>query len=448
MKLTVFHAEDGDCLLLTSRDGHTALVDGGRARSFRASTWPVLRSMAEAGDVLDLVVVSHIDADHIEGILWLLEAVAAWTVYDYQREQGNERAKEPAVERPPTITKLWHNSWTAQVGDLAGPIQALADAVVGGLDTAPFDRSDLSEQQRGVLDAMEGLAESIPQGIALRRLVDDETPIVRNAPFDDLVLLRDPPHVERLGSAKLTVLGPSAGHLEALRETWRDWIADRATPRPADGPPTAPVAPGAGLGSAALGEVGLSDVIAADRARNVDLVRSLVMGAEVITTSRASRVTPPNRASITLLAREGKRSCLLTGDAAEDEILEGLEAAGELRDGRTWCNVVKVQHHGSEYNLSTGFAGAVLADHYVFCADGHHDNPDPSVVRTVIETRLGADPRPFTLWFNCSPERTARDRRTAMRAAIREATKAERAHPGIVSVEVLADDRHHLEIPV
>ena len=161
-------------------------------------------------------------------------------------------------------------------------------------------------------------------------------------------------------------------------------------------------------------------------------------------------MTPPNRASITLLVEEAGRTLLLTGDAAEEEILEGLTAAGHLSDGAPfWCDVVKVQHHGSEHNLSRVFASRVLADQYVFCADGAHANPNPAVVRTLLETRIEADPdRPFTVWFTCSAERTLPARRTAMRAALKEARRLESRHTEQVSVRVLEDDQPFLEIEV
>ena len=89
----------------------------------------------------------------------------------------------------------------------------------------------------------------------------------------------------------------------------------------------------------------------------------------------------------------------------------------------------------------------MLADHYVFCGDGAHDNPDPSVVKTIVETRLAQDTRPFTLWFNCSPERTRKQRRASLRAAIDEAHAAADAHPE-VTVRVLADDQPFFEIEV
>jgi hypothetical protein len=168
----------------------------------------------------------------------------------------------------------------------------------------------------------------------------------------------------------------------------------------------------------------------------------------IIERTRPSAVTPPNRASITLLAEEDGRTLLLTGDAAEEEILEGLEAAGCFVDGDPfWCNVVKVQHHGSEHNLSRVFASRVLAEQYVLCADGAHGNPNPSVVKTLLETRL-ADARPFTVWFNCSAERTTPQRRKAMQAALKEARRLEVRHTGQLTVRVLDDDQPFFDIEV
>ena len=75
-------------------------------------------------------------------------------------------------------------------------------------------------------------------------------------------------------------------------------------------------------------------------------------------------------------------------------------------------SVLKVQHHGSEHNLDEAFCRAITADHYVFCANGEYENPDPRVVEAIITSRIGSpqerstNPQtsdPFTLWFNSNP---------------------------------------------
>ena len=75
MKLRVFHASDGDCLLLSSSDAkpRRILIDGGRKSSFEDHTRAVLGQLREAGGKLHVVCVSHIDDDHISGVLKLVE---------------------------------------------------------------------------------------------------------------------------------------------------------------------------------------------------------------------------------------------------------------------------------------------------------------------------------------------------------------------------------------
>lgn len=420
MKLKVFFAGDGDCLLLTSGDGRHVLIDGGRRGSFERQTRPLLHDMAASDTAIELVVVSHIDADHISGVISLLEDLAAWAVHDFQVNEGrNPTFPEPARPRPPEIGGLWHNSWRAQLGDLAGPIEALAATVSEAMELAAPGAATGSGAARRAIESVTDLAESIPDGIRLMRLVDDQTPISRNASFGSkLVRLRRPVHTQQVGTTTLTVLGPSEKHLRRLRDDWRDWLERQR--QPAGGGPTS-----------------------VDEAQAV--LGSIATAAEIIERTNPARVTPPNRASITLLAEEDGRTCLLTGDAAEEELLEGLSAAGRLANGPFRCDVLKVQHHGSEFNLSKVFAGQVLADHYVFCADGAHGNPNPSVVKTVIESRLDAA-GPFTIWFNCSEQRAIPQRRKAVGAAIREARAAASRHRDRITVEVLDDDQPFFEI--
>ena len=71
--VTVFPASDGDCILVSygSTPVRHVLVDGGRTSTY-ASLKPALQNIIDAGERLELLVLSHIDADHIEGLLSLL----------------------------------------------------------------------------------------------------------------------------------------------------------------------------------------------------------------------------------------------------------------------------------------------------------------------------------------------------------------------------------------
>ena len=77
---------------------------------------------------------------------------------------------------------------------------------------------------------------------------------------------------------------------------------------------------------------------------------------------------------------------LLTGDARGDKIMEWLEAEG-YPEGQAHFDVIKLPHHGSDRNVSSGFFEKVTADNYVICGDGKHGNPEPETFRMIFDTR-------------------------------------------------------------
>lgn len=74
-RIEMLQASEGDCLILSygnQRRPQHVVIDGGRK-----STWkrlrPRLEQIAARGEELELLVISHIDRDHIEGVLALME---------------------------------------------------------------------------------------------------------------------------------------------------------------------------------------------------------------------------------------------------------------------------------------------------------------------------------------------------------------------------------------
>lgn len=392
MKLKVFQSDKGDCLLLTAEDGTRMLADGGMASSYREHVAPALGQLAKAGENLDLLYVSHIDRDHISGVLALLDDLVDWRVYDYQHQAGNKSFPKPAAIRPPEPARLWHNAFHDQVADNAGEVEQLLAASASVLEGSA-KRALLTEAGR-----QRDLASSVPEGIELsRRASPEQLGIPVNQEFGGgLVFVRDDQarNTVRLGALKLTVIGPFNKQLKDLRKEWNAWLRDHAK---------------------ALAD--LQRKMASDGER---LALGQVDGFGPALAARAgelgdiTKVTPPNLASLMLLVEADDASVLLTGDGHSDHILAGLEAAGRLESDGIHVDVLKVQHHGSENNIKPGFCQTVTADHYIFCGNGAHANPDLRAVSAIIDSRLGpssgrtpnpaAVDRPFKLWFNSSSD--------------------------------------------
>ncbi len=386
MRLTVFNAGKGDCLLLTSADGKRVLVDGGMSDAYKRHVAGPLGRLRADGAKLDLVYVSHIDADHISGVLQLLDDEVAWRVHDFQLAHENPRHREPSRPRPPEVAAIWHNAFREQVAQNVGQVEELLAATASILAAGRTDRDlELAAAQRE-------LASSVPQGIKLsRRIAPEQLGIPLNEAFGGrLGMVREPHEKTALGRLRISVIGPFAADLEKLRAEWDEWLRKNVDK---------------------LSKIDARMREDADRLGTDDVSRlRAAIDLQAAELGDRSEVTAPNLASLMLLVEEDGRTLLLTGDGHADDVRAGLANAGVL-DGRgaIHVNVLKVQHHGAEFNIDEEFCRLVTADNYVLCGNGEHHNPDLGALRAILDSRLGPKSKrsenakagnAFKLWFS------------------------------------------------
>lgn len=214
LTLEVLCAEQGDCSLLhygTADKPHHILIDGGPPEVYANTLAPRLRKLREQrglsdGDSLplELVVLTHIDSDHIGGLL----ALARESRAIYERKQP----------LPWRIKRLWYNSFDAVVGNTQ--LAALQSLPVG---PAP-------EVQAFVAGAKEGCELCDLAG---------KLQISLNGPsttFDRFVMrpAKTAPSVD-LGGLSLTVLSPTAEQLHDLQVEWDKQLVELRQKRAAKG---------------------------------------------------------------------------------------------------------------------------------------------------------------------------------------------------------------------
>lgn len=335
--LDVRRARKGDCLLLhygTTNDPGLVVIDGGPASVYRPHLKPRLERIRQARDLddgaqlpIDLLMVSHVDDDHIRGIL------------DFTAElQANQKFAR--------IASFWHNSFEDVIGTAPAELTAAvqqhlgAAAVSGELPDVDDLLDDTDEDPEVVVDTMKVLA-SIEQGQRLRGAIKDLDGELNpefgkkliQAPSDDVAISDD---------LVFRIVGPLQPELRKLFEKHQDWLKQQQNK---------PKSAGAAL------------------AAYVD--RSV-----------------PNLSSIVVLATCGKKTILLTGDARGDKILEGLETSGVVPKGGTvHVDVLKVPHHGSSNNVEQAFFERITADHYVMSGDGEHGNPERETFEMLFAAR-------------------------------------------------------------
>lgn len=397
--LEALKAAYGDALLLhfgTAKAPSVVVIDGGPRGVYRTVLRPRLlelmknkKRLVDGQLPLPLVMVSHIDDDHVNGVLELA------------KELTDGREKKPFV-----VQGLWHNAFDDIVGngaaEMAAALETAAREVLktGELPAA----SPLRHTHTGLVVA------SVKQGRELRQAADAGAWRVNHEFGGKLVRAKagatKPISVGKSRGMTFTVLGPLEAQIQELQKEWESEIRRL------------------GFAKAAARAAEYAD----DSVFNLS---SLVVLAEA-------------------KVKGGKRRMLLTGDARGDHILTGLKEAGLMTGGTCHVDLLKLPHHGSDRNLEESFFRAVTADHYVVSSNGERfDNPDAATLKWLVAARAGS--APYTVYLTYPVSEFKFKKRTQIQRELQAFMDAGRStgaykvvcrEPGALSVRVdLGDER-------
>lgn len=348
LTLEVRRAKKGDCLLLhygTKTAPKLMLIDAGPSGVYGPQLEPRLDAIRAARQLtdqetlgVDVIMVSHVDDDHIKGILDLTKKLTT-----------QKKDKDPLYLKTKT---LWHNSF-----------DDLLKTTPTELNEAGFGPASMTATIDATTDPDELFASkvlaSIPQGRTLR---DDAAALrkgtsswkVNDIAKGKLILAASGKKIDIGGGVKVTVVGPLKPELIKLQKEHDAFLKKKKKSGPA--------------AAAALLAAYLDN-------------------------------TAENLSSIVVLVEKNNKRILLTGDARGDKILAGLKLTkllGKKASDRIHVDILKAPHHGSSRNVEPGFFKQITADHYVFSGNGEHGNPE----RETIEMLLAARPTAtFTMHF-------------------------------------------------
>ena len=197
-------AAEGDCLLLEygSRERPSlTLVDGGPSGTYENHLRHVLENARLRDGTLDVAIVSHIDSDHIAGVVSLFDAWLA--------ARG---ANQPLSM---VANSLWHNATSDAAG---GAIEGRLREVIG--------RASIGA---GRLRTAEMIRASIAEGRSLM-LKAANLGVLRNKEFPDEMICVDTASgaVKVSDSLTMRVVGPTWRQLDQLFEEWNEWLTENA----------------------------------------------------------------------------------------------------------------------------------------------------------------------------------------------------------------------------
>ncbi len=361
--LEALPAEEGDCLLLhwgTREKPVIALIDGGPGRVYENHLRPRLDELVTNLGVpqlpLELVMVSHMDSDHIVGIKKLLSAL--------KKEIDNNA---PAGDRTLRMTRLWLNVFNDVLGDsvdgyyntLTANLQASVNSkpnpkLIEKLEKELLAKGEDEDEEQAEFDArniaavLAGHGEGRSVRDDHRFLLEQGQTATLNHPFagkdgkPTLITLERTPKPLALAGLKITIAGPADAEIQKLQQEFDKYIKEK------------------GLTAEA--------VLAAYADKSVKNLSSIVCYVE-------------------LGKGAAKKTMLLTGDARGDLILEGLKKQKLLKKGKLVVDVFKVPHHGSDNNAEPALFEQIIADSYVLSGDGQHGNPERDTLSWITDAR-------------------------------------------------------------
>lgn len=313
ISIRILQANHGDCILVTHEDLNgvfNLLIDGGDGATFKygqrarhsGSLCIVLDELKEKGQQIDLAILTHIDDDHINGLL---------------------RAFEAPGYLSSMVKSVWFNS--------------------SRLITEHFDVPEILANNIPLRD--NSPLTSVKQGKSLEALLSEidceQQPVV----IAGQKLVKGP--------FTFTILSPDEKKLQKLLHEWHK-------------------EPDSGQTSAHSTDyaLGLDEILANDKFM--------------------ADPSPYNGSSIAFILKADDKTMLYLGDSHDEIIVRNLRTLGFSEDKRLNLDLVKISHHGSQYNTSPEFLSLINTSRYIISTNGSkHGLPNKRTIARILASNEG-----------------------------------------------------------
>jgi hypothetical protein len=326
LTIEILPAKNGDCLWIEyglPGDRRRLLIDGGTH-----ATYDALRERIEAlppsERTFELLVVTHIDNDHIDGIVRLL-----------QNPQLGFRFKD-----------IWFNGWEQlrdPEDDVLGPVQGEYLAARIRHKRLPWNRRFEKNFEKNAV--------VVPPGQKL-------------------------PRIPLAGSLRLVLLSPTPAELTRLRGRWKDVVTDVEKDYPDPGS-TADWLRRLDRDRRYRPDDDFDDVLGPERPPNVE---------KLLEVKFESDDSEANGSSVAFLLEYGANRCLLGGDAHAPVLEASIRRyLAEERLLKLPLDAFKVPHHGSKKNVSRSLLDLLQCKRFLISTNSSvHKHPDDESVARIV----------------------------------------------------------------
>ena len=355
-----YHSGIGDCVFILLRDEgaqYAIMVDCGKLED---DIEAFIRE--ELAWKIDLLIVTHIDNDHIEGITELLkkpEVQVGKIIFNCYRRKGKagRRLSVYQEEKLATIKR--------EIGYVVG---------------------DIVEHDVDARTAMTGLAATILENPAMKKAWDADYSI------SGMCL-----NLEEWGS--ITFLSPTQKDLDNLDHEFRHVLFDELN---------VDNTMGEWKKQEDLYEILLRYIQTQypDTDARVEKATAgeTTLEAELTRASKepvnTESISTANKASLAFVWEKDGKKILVLGDANPDVVVEGLLEHYKEKSFPILFDAIKVSHHGSHYNTTTEMLRHADSAHYFFTGGTEGKRPSAEAIGRIVLRELPEGVEKRILHFN------------------------------------------------
>lgn len=349
IEITLFPASAGDCILLEFiEEDYRMLIDGGYAETYHNYLKIYLKELSKQGKRINLLVITHIDADHIGGI------------QSFLKENG--LAQHPDIIG---VDEVWYNAFThmnrEQVHNRDIPYiikEILRGSIVANNTIVNDGRQDIS----------------VSQGNTVAGLLKNNKYNWNTLWNNGAVCIENGKHQKLTDKIKCTLLGPDEKALNELAKFWVSKMKNRVK--------------NFVICENELYNEAFECDCAQYKEESFEIIRKDI-GYKIATEDEGLKwelladswngqidCSPTNRSSIAFMIEYDGIKMLFPGDSPLQLIQE------ELPDK---IDVVKLPHHGSERNIDKEFIQNKEVSYYLLSTEGKiHGHPSKAVIGSIL----------------------------------------------------------------
>lgn len=367
MIIEMFPAENGDAFLI-KLDKKNILIDMGYADTYKNYIRNSLEKIKNENQCIDLLVITHIDEDHIEGAI------------EFLKENGS--ASNPQIIE---IKEIWHNSFRHLQFDV-NKVKSIQEFEKEQLNDIKLRNSGISRKETNESNPV-----SAKQGSTLAGYlyglgyVDSKW----NSEFNYQAVNLDSKNEIKLDDIKIYILSPNTKKLSDLSKLWirelrkidndfeisNEEIFDDAYE---------------------LYMKKLKPIIDVHESKNISYSQKdfeTLIKEEIKQFNKDA--SKSNGASIAFILEYKGKKLLFLGDAHEDVISDSLEKY-KSRGNSLDFDVVKISHHGSIKN-NFMWIEKIKSKKYLISTNGKkHGHPNKEVIAKILQY----DNQEKTFYFN------------------------------------------------